>query len=129
MALERKQLAARMAKLYEFDREPVTTDSLKSGRYFAGLFAGQHVAAIEFVIGAFFVLHGVTFADLIAGLLVGNLLAVLSWVYVCAPLATQTRLTLYWHLRRIAGPGLTVDFATRTRDVELEKEQGIHASQ
>ena len=46
--------------------------------------------------------------DLIIGLLVGNLLAVLSWAFICAPIATQTRLTLYWYLRKIAGPGLNL---------------------
>lgn len=97
-----------MDKLYEFDREPVTSDKLQNGSRFAGLFAGEHVAATEFVIGAFFVLHGVTALDLIIGLLLGNLLAVLSWSFICAPIATQTRLTLYWYLRKIAGPGLNL---------------------
>lgn len=96
-----------MDKLYEFDREPVTPDKLQGGGKFAGLFAGEHVAATEFVIGAFFVLHGVSAKDLVIGLLVGNLLAVLSWTFICAPIATRTRLTLYWYLRKIAGPGLT----------------------
>jgi len=96
-----------MDKLYEFDREPVAERALKPGRYFAALFAGEHVAATEFVIGAFFVIHGVTLFDLVVGLLVGNLLAVLSWAFVCAPIAVRTRLTLYWHLRSIAGSGLT----------------------
>ena len=41
------------------------------------------------------------------GLLFGNLLAVLSWTFICAPIAVRTRLTLYWYLRKIAGPGLT----------------------
>ncbi len=102
-----KSIASRMDKLYEFDREPVSTEKLQSGGKFAGLFAGEHVAATEFVIGAFFVLHGVTARDLLLGLLVGNLLAVLSWTFICAPIATRTRLTLYWYLRKIAGPGLT----------------------
>ena len=101
-------VTAQMDRLYEFDREPVAPDKLQSFWRFAGLYAGEHVAATEFVIGAFFVLHGVTAVDLIAGLLFGNLLAVLSWTLVCAPIATQTRLTLYWYLRRIAGPGLTL---------------------
>jgi purine-cytosine permease-like protein len=95
-----------MDQLYEFDRESVSSDKLQTGARFAGLFAGEHVAATEFVIGAFFVLHGVSFDDLILGLLLGNLLAVLSWTFICAPIATQTRLTLYWYLRKIAGPGL-----------------------
>jgi purine-cytosine permease-like protein len=96
-----------MDQLYEYDREPVQESALEPGRRFAGLFAGEHVAATEFVIGAFFVLHGVELRDLILGLLAGNLLAVLSWTFVCAPIATETRLTLYWYLRKIAGPGLT----------------------
>jgi len=91
---------AHMDSLYEYDREPVSLDKLKPGRYFAGLFAGEHVAATEFVVGAFFILHGVVLRDLVFGLLLGNLLAVLSWTFVCAPIATDTRLTLYWHLRR-----------------------------
>src|SRR5512136_2512111 len=102
------RLAAAMDRLYEFDREPVSPDKLQSGGKFAGLFAGEHVAATEFVIGAFFVLHGVRLIDLLIGLGLGNLLAVLSWTFICAPIATRTRLTLYWYLRKIAGPGLTL---------------------
>jgi cytosine permease len=101
------KLTAAMDRLYEFDREPVTPDKLQSGGKFAGLFAGEHVAATEFVIGAFFVLHGIGARDLILGLLIGNFLAVLSWTFVCAPIAVRTRLTLYWYLRKIAGPGVT----------------------
>ncbi len=97
-----------MDKLYEFDREPVTPDKLQGPGKFAGLFAGEHVAATEFVIGAFFVLHGVSARDLLLGLFLGNLLAVMSWTFVCAPIAVRTRLTLYWYLRKIAGPGVTL---------------------
>jgi purine-cytosine permease-like protein len=102
------RLASEMDSLYEYDREPVAPEKLQSGWKFAGLFAGEHVAATEFVIGPFFVLHGVTAGALVLGLLIGNALAVLSWALICAPIATATRLTLYWHLRRIAGPGLTL---------------------
>jgi cytosine permease len=101
-------MTERLDHLYEFDREPVSKEKLQNGARFAGLFAGEHVAATEFVIGAFFVLHGVNLHDLILGLFLGNLLAVLSWTFICAPIAVQTRLTLYWYLRRIAGPGLNV---------------------
>ena len=52
-----------------------------------------------------FVSWGVGAGDVIAGLLLGNLLAVLSWVLICAPIATETRLTLYAYLEKIAGPG------------------------
>jgi purine-cytosine permease-like protein len=97
-----------MDQMNEFDREPVSANKLQPGWRFAGLFAGEHVAATEFVIGPFFVLHGVSASQLIFGLLIGNLLAVLSWTFLCAPVAVSTRLTLYWYLRRIAGPGLTM---------------------
>ena len=108
MAGKVSQFTAQMDSLYEYDREAVVSEQLKPGIQFAGLLAGEHVAGTEFVIGAFFVLHGVSIANLLWGLLLGNLLAVLSWTFVCAPIATRTRLTLYWYLRKIAGPGLTV---------------------
>jgi cytosine permease len=98
----------RLDKLYEFDREPVSPDKLCGGGYFAGSFAGEHVAATEFVIGALFVSWGAGVKDVIVGLAIGNLLAVLSWALVCAPIATKTRLTLYWYLRRIGGPFMSV---------------------
>lgn len=88
----------------EFEREPVAPASLKPGRYFAASYAGEHIAGTEFVIGAMFVAWGVGAGDVIGGLLVGNLLAVLSWVLICAPIATSTRLTLYAYLEKIAGP-------------------------
>src|SRR5512136_3202816 len=97
----------RLDSLYEFERAPVTPDKLQPGSYFAGLFAGEHVAATEFVIGALLVSFGASATDIVFGLLLGNLLAVLSWTFVCAPIAVRTRLTLYWYLRRIAGPGVT----------------------
>jgi cytosine permease len=98
----------RLDSLYEFERAPVTPDKLQPGSYFAGLFSGEHVAATEFVIGALLVSFGASATDIVFGLLLGNLLAVLSWTLVCAPIAVETRLTLYWYLRRIAGPGVTL---------------------
>ena len=100
-------LFERLDKLNEFDREPVTPDRLESRRHFAAVFAGEHVAGTEFVIGALFVSWGVGTRDLVLGLLIGNLLAVLAWTFICAPIAVETRLTLYWYLRRIAGPVVT----------------------
>ncbi len=94
-------------QLNEFEREPVTEDHLHPPRRFAALFAGEHVAATEFIIGAFFILHGISAKDLFLGLICGNILAVASWTFICAPIAVQTRLTLYWYLRKIAGPGIT----------------------
>jgi purine-cytosine permease-like protein len=107
MPLSWKQITAQLDALYEFDREPVREDKLQKGWEFAGLFAGEHIAGTEFVIGAMFVLHGVSARDVLLGLLLGNVLAVLSWTFICAPIAVRTRLTLYWYLRKIGGPGLT----------------------
>ncbi len=102
------EVVQRLDSLYEFERAPVTPDRLEPGSYFAGVFSGEHVAATEFVIGALLVSFGASAFDIVFGLLLGNLLAVLSWTFVCAPIAVETRLTLYWYLRRIAGPGVTL---------------------
>ena len=98
----------RLDRLNEFERQPVSEDKLHGGMYFAGSFAGEHVAATEFVIGALFVIWGASAFDVLVGLLLGNALAVLSWVLVCAPIAVDTRLTLYWYLRKIGGPVVMV---------------------
>ena len=103
-----ESIIQKLDKTNEFDREPIAPEKLQSGRYFAGLFAGEHVAATEFVIGALFVTWGAKASDILLGLILGNLLAVLSWTLVVAPIAVQTRLTLYWYLRRIAGPHVTI---------------------
>ena len=101
-------IIARLDKLNEFERQPVSPDKLQSGQYFAGVFAGEHVAATEFVIGALFVSKGAHTYDVIVGLILGNFLAVLSWALICAPIAVKTRLTLYWYLRKIGGPVVAV---------------------
>ncbi len=93
--------------LYEFDREPIPKSRLLGPGYFAGAYAGEHVAATEFVIGVTFVNWGASVLDIFYGLVIGNLLAVLTWTLVCAPIAVNTRLTLYWYLRKIGGPRLT----------------------
>lgn len=90
----------------EFDRSPVTADKLLAARHFAASYAGEHVAGTEFVIGATFVAWGVSTSAVIGGLILGNLLAVLSWALICAPIATDTRLTLYAYLEKIAGKGV-----------------------
>jgi hypothetical protein len=48
-------LIERVDKLYEFEREPVSEDKLERAKHFAAVFAGEHVAGTEFVIGAAFV--------------------------------------------------------------------------
>jgi len=108
MADDHQSTAIKMLdKLYEFERQPVSKDKLQPGKHFAGVFAGEHVAGTEFVIGALFVAWGVTAFDVFVGLLIGNAMAILTWTLVCAPVAVRTRLTLYWYLRKIAGPVIT----------------------
>ena len=72
-AAKSETLAKRIDKLYEFEREPVSQDKLHGGRRFAALFAGEHVAATEFVIGALFVQWGASARDIVYGLILGNL--------------------------------------------------------
>ena len=99
-------LTQRLDALYEFDREPVTQNKLQGIGNFLGMYAGEHVAGTEFVIGMLFVAHGVTVRDMFLGALIGNLLAVASWAFLTAPIAVRTRLSLYWQLRKICGPVL-----------------------
>jgi len=94
-----------MAVAPEFETEPVASEQLQEARQFAASYAGEHVAGTEFVIGALFVAWGVSTNDILYGLLLGNLMAVLTWGLITAPIATDTRLTLYAYLEKIAGPG------------------------
>lgn len=95
-----------MALAEEFETTPVSPEQLRPARNFAASYAGEHVAGTEFVIGALFVGWGVSVQDILYGLLLGNFLAVLTWGLVTAPIAVDTRLTLYAYLERIAGPGM-----------------------
>ena len=105
-------LVQRLDALYEYDREPVTEKDLHGWKIFWATFAGEHIAGTEFVLGPLFVLHGATAAAVFGGLLFGNLLAVLSWALVCAPIAVKTRLTTYWEIRQLGGPWLTVIYSS-----------------
>ena len=82
---------------------PIAAHKLHGWKHFAGLYAAEHVAATEFVIGATFVALGAKTKDILLGLLIGNILAVLSWVFITSPIAVDTRLSLYTYLNRIAG--------------------------
>jgi purine-cytosine permease-like protein len=106
--MTKKSIAERLDEINEYEQEPVPEKELKGARSFLGMFAGEHAAGTEFVIGPLFVAHGVAAADLFLGLLLGNFLAVLSWAFICAPIAVKSRLTLYWHLKKICGPRLVV---------------------
>ena len=90
----------------EFEREPVPSSALKGWKSFLGMYAGEHAAGTEFMIGPLFLTAGVSAFDLIIGLLLGNFMAVLSWRYLTAEIAVKTRLTLYFHLEKICGRNL-----------------------
>lgn len=87
----------------EYEREPVPAKAWLGFRSFVGQYAGEHTAGTELMIGPLFIASGVSAIDLVAGLFIGNLLAVLSWVFLTAPIATRARLTLYFQLEKICG--------------------------
>ena len=94
----------------EFEREPVPEKALLGLKSYVGQFAGEHVAGTELMIGPLFLASGVSAFDFIVGLLVGNFLAVLSWRFFTAPIATRCRLTLYYQLEKICGRKLVVAY-------------------
>jgi purine-cytosine permease-like protein len=87
----------------EFEREPVPKNALLGFKSFIGMYAGEHCAGTELMLGPLFVAAGVSAFDLVMGLVFGNALAVLSWMFLCAPIATRARLTLYYQLEKICG--------------------------
>ena len=87
----------------EFEREPVPDSALLGSGKFWGMYAGEHAAGTEFMIGPLFLAAGASLSDLILGLLLGNILAVLTWRFLVVPIAMSKRLTLYYQLERIAG--------------------------
>ena len=90
----------------EYERRRVPEKALKGPTAFWGMYAGEHTAGTEFMIGPLFVAWGADAASLIFGLLIGNLLAVLTWRYLTTVIACDERLTLYYKLEQIAGPWL-----------------------
>ena len=92
----------------EFERERVPDRALKGPSAFWGMYAGEHTAATEFMIGPLFVAWGASAFDLMVGLLVGNLLAVLTWRFLTAEIATHQRFTLYFKLEKICGRNLVI---------------------
>ena len=106
--MSQKGIVKHLDSVEEFERVPVPQEKRKGWGSFIGMYAGEHTAGTEFVIGPLFVAHGVTSSDLVIGLLVGNLLAVSSWAFLCAPIATKVRYTLYYMLEKICGTKLTL---------------------
>ena len=90
----------------EFEREPVPESALLGSGKFWGMYAGEHAAGTEFMIGPLFLAAGASLQDLLLGLLLGNFLAVLTWRFLVTPIAMAKRMTLYYQLERIAGGSL-----------------------
>jgi len=90
----------------EYEREPVPDHALLGVGKFWGMYAGEHAAGTEFMIGPLFLAAGASLQDLILGLLLGNFLAVLTWRFLVTPIAMAKRMTLYYQLERIAGGSL-----------------------
>lgn len=87
----------------EYERTPVPEKARLGFASFLGMYAGEHTAGTELMLGPLFVAAGVSAFDLLVGLLLGNLLAVLSWRFMTVPIATRARLTLYCQLEKICG--------------------------
>ena len=104
--MAKKPIIKQLDSVNEFEREPVPANKLRGLGSFIGMYAAEHTAGTEFVIGPLFVAHGSSAFDVVVGLLVGNLLAVLSWAVLCAPIAVKGRMTLYYQLEKICGSHL-----------------------
>ena len=63
------KLSSRLESVQEFEKEKVPASHWKSWSSFLGMYAGEHTAGTEFVIGPMFVAHGVAAGDLVLGLL------------------------------------------------------------
>lgn len=102
-----KKITEHLDSVQEYEHQPVPQSKLKSWKSFLGMYAGEHTAGTEFVIGPLFVAHGAAAGDLIWGLLIGNILAVLSWAFLTSPIAIKERITLYYLLEKISGKKVT----------------------
>jgi len=101
--MKKNKLVAKLDAIEEFERTPVPDNKLKGLKSFIGMYAGEHTAGTEFVIGPLFVAHGASAGAIVIGLFLGNLLAVMSWGFLTAPIATKKRITLYYQLEKICG--------------------------
>ena len=104
----KNKLLSQLNSVEEYERTPIPDNKLKGWKSFIGMYAGEHTAGTEFVIGPLFVAHGVTAGDLLLGLLFGNILAVLSWAFLTGPIAVNKRITLYYLLEKISGTKVTL---------------------
>lgn len=99
----KQKLLSQLNSVEEYERTPIPESKLKGWKSFIGMYAGEHTAGTEFVIGPLFVAHGVAAGDLLLGLLFGNILAILSWALLTGPIAAKKRITLYYLLEKISG--------------------------
>lgn len=83
---------------------PISKKNISGLGNFFGIYGGEHIAATEFVIGATLVTWGVKATDIFIGLFIGNILATLTYALICAPIGTDTRVTLYSYLKKVMGP-------------------------
>jgi len=103
----KEKLLSQLNSVEEYERTPIPENKLKGWKSFIGMYAGEHTAGTEFVIGPLFVAHGVAASDLLLGLFFGNVLAVLSWAFLTGPIAAKKRITLYYLLEKISGNKIT----------------------
>jgi len=94
----------------EYEREPVPARAWLGFSSFVGQYAGEHTAGTELMIGPLFIASGVSAVDVVGGLFVGNLLAVLSWIFLTAPIAVRARMTIYFQLEKICGRRLVTAY-------------------
>lgn len=92
----------------EYEWEFIFVFKLKFICSFFGMYVGEYMVGMEFVIGLLFVVYGVSVVDLIWGLLLGNLLVVLSWVFFCVFIVVKEWIILYYKLEKICGKGLII---------------------
>lgn len=83
---------------------PISRKNVSGLGNFFGIYGGEHIAATEFVIGATLVTLGVRATDIFLGLIIGNILATLTYALICAPIGVDTRVTLYSYLKKVMGP-------------------------
>jgi len=94
----------------EYERESVPERAWLGFSSFVGQYAGEHTAGTELMIGPLFIASGVGASAVVGGLFVGNLLAVLSWLFLTAPIAVRARMTLYFQLEKICGRTLVTAY-------------------
>jgi len=92
----------------EFGRETVPESGLNGLGRLVGRHIGNRTAGTEARRGPWFVTHAVTAFDVRIGLLLRNFMAVLSWRFLCAPLAVRVRQTVYDQLERVYGAELVL---------------------